>query len=313
MTSPLPTLPRLDLGLADLAPSYDLILCDVWGVVHNGIRANLDAVDALRKFREGGGTVVLLTNAPAPQAQVRGRLDSLAVPPDAYDDIATSGDVTVAMIVAAGCPSLFGIGHVWQDGGASGGELALYKEAARLGPRAPSLGTIEAAELAVCIGLDATGEAPEDYDDILQRLRARNLDLICANPDIVVEVGDDLVYCAGAIAERYTELGGTVVQAGKPFPAIYERAMRMASAIRGEIRRERVLAIGDAMHTDMRGARNQGFDALLVTSGIHRATLHRGGRGTPLDETALDQLLSHYGTRPLAAQTSLIWDRAGSR
>ena len=294
-----PKMPRLDLGLADLAPDFDLILCDVWGVVHNGVRYNPAAVEALRNFRAGGGTVVLVTNAPAPHAQVVRRLDSLHVPPDSYDDIATSGDVTIAMIVAAGCPPLFNIGP--------GGEVALYTEAARIGPRAPNRVGIGAAELAICVGLDETGERPEDYDDILRGLRDRNLDLVCANPDIVVEMGDELVFCAGAIAARYAAIGGTVIQAGKPFPPIYERAIALASARRGEIPKRRILAIGDAMHTDMKGAHDQGLAALFVTTGIHRGALHRDGHGSAIDPEALGRLLADYDARPLAALPFLTW------
>ena len=191
--------PRLDVGLAGLAPDFDLILCDVWGVVHNGVAHHPTAVDALRRYRQGGGRVVLVTNAPAPASLVRRRLDRLAVPRDAYDAIATSGDVTIGMIVAAGCPPLFSIGP--------GGEYAIYTEAARLGPRAPALVPIAEAEIAICIGLDETGERPEDYHASLAALRGRDLELVCANPDIVVEVGDTLYFCAGAIAARYEALG----------------------------------------------------------------------------------------------------------
>lgn len=291
--------PRLDLGLADLAPAYDLILCDVWGVLHNGVAHHPAAVDALRRFRQGGGTVVLITNAPAPAAQVQRRLDRLDVPRDAYDGIATSGDVTIAMIVEAGCPPLFSIGP--------DGEYALYKEAGRLGPRKPPIVPIEAADMAICIGLDETGDRPEDYDDSLRELRIRGLDLVCANPDIVVEVGDTLVYCAGAIAERYAAIGGTVVQAGKPFPAIYERALAMAEAMRGKTARKRILAIGDAMPTDMRGAQNQGFASLLITSGIHRASLHRGAHASAIDAAALERFLGASAMTPTAALPALTW------
>lgn len=299
MTSSSSPMPRLDQGLADLAEAYDLILCDVWGVVHNGVAHHPPAVEALQRFRRGGGTVILVTNAPAPYTQVQRRLDRLAVPRDAYDGIATSGDVTIAMIVAAGCPPLFSIGP--------DGESAIYKDAARLGPRKPAIVPIDAASMAICIGLDETGERPEDYDENLERLRARGLDLVCANPDIVVEVGDRLVYCAGAIAARYQAIGGTVIQAGKPFAAIYERALAMAETMSGHTARTRVLAIGDAIHTDIQGARNQGFDSLLVTSGIHRASLHRGGRASAIDETALERFLAASQARPTAALSVLKW------
>ena len=296
-----PHLPRLDAGLATLTAQKDLILCDVWGVIHNGVRHHERAVDALCRFRRRGGTVILLTNAPAPQAQVRARLDGLGVSRDAFDRIATSGDVTVATLVAAGCPPVFNIGP--------SEDVAIYQEAARLGPRFPAQVAIESAALAICIGLDSTGERPEDYDAILRRLRARDLKLICANPDLVVEVGDRLVYCAGMVAERYAALGGTVVHAGKPFPAIYARALAMAEAIRGgPTAPSRILAVGDAVRTDIAGAADQGIDAVLITAGIHRARLHGTSGHSALDEAALAQFLGESAARPVAAMSALSWD-----
>ncbi len=291
--------PRLDLGLAQFAATHDLVLCDVWGVIHNGVAFHAAAVDALRRFRQGGGTVVLVTNAPAPRAQVQRRLDRLGVARDAYDAIATSGDVTIEMIVAAGCPPIFNIGP--------DREIALYEAAGRLGPQVPRRVAIEAATMAICVGLDGTGDTPADYDASLRALLARKLDLICANPDIVVEVGDTLVYCAGSIAERYAAMGGVVIQAGKPFAPIYDMAFAQAEAIRGPVARGKVLAIGDAMHTDMRGAMNQGVASLLITSGIHRAALHAGDRATAIDQATLRQFCSGWDARPTAALPALRW------
>ena len=294
-----PALPHLDRGLAELAADRDVLFCDVWGVIHNGVSRHAAAVDALSRFRRRGGTVILVTNAPAPEAQVWARMRSLGVPRDCFDRIATSGDVTVATLVAAGCPPIRNIGP--------DGEVAIYAEAARLGPRAPRCVDVAQADLAVCISLDETGSAPEDYDGLLNRLRSRDLTMICANPDIVVEVGDDLVYCAGAIAERYKALGGSVVHAGKPFPAIYARARAMARDIRGgETPAARVLAIGDAAHTDLAGAAREGIDSLFVTAGIHRAALHRGSASRP-DAAALREFLDKCGARPMAALGALTW------
>ena len=292
--------PALDAHIADLAAGFDLILCDVWGVVHNGVAHHATAVDALQRFRAKGGTVVLVTNAPAPAAQVGRKLDGLAVPRDAYDAIATSGDVTIGMIVEAGCPPLFSIGP--------GGEYAIYKEAARLGPRKPALVPIADAEIAICIGLDSTGEKPADYDASLAALRARDLELVCANPDIVVEVGETLYYCAGAIAERYAGIGGRVMQAGKPFPAIYKQALVLAEESRGaKTEPSRVLAIGDALHTDVAGAARMGFSSLFVTSGIHRDRLHAGDRAAELDVGALHALVEEKAARPTYAARHLVW------
>lgn len=294
-----PALPHLDKGLAELAAGKDLLLCDVWGVIHNGIVFHPAAVDALTRFRRGGGTVVLITNAPVPEAQVWSRMRRLGVPRECFDRIATSGDVAAATLVEAGCPPVYNIGP--------GGDVAIYGEAERLGSRAPRRVDIDEAEMALCIGLDETGDRPEDYDAVLAQLRERDLVMICANPDIVVEVGDTLVYCAGAIAERYEAIGGTVVQTGKPFPAIYARARAMAEEIRGlPCPRERVLAIGDAVHTDVRGAAREGIDALMITAGIHRAALH-GERDRPLDRAALRQFLGEAAVAPLAALGSLTW------
>lgn len=291
--------PKLANGLAAFAGAFDLVLCDVWGVLHNGVASYAAAVEALRRFRQGGGTVILITNAPAPHGQVRARLDRLRVPRDAYDGIATSGDVAVAMMVAAGCPPVFNIGP--------SGEEALYREAARLGPRRPSLVAIADAAMAVCVGLDETGDRPEDYDDTLSRLLARKIDLVCANPDIVVEMGDSLVYCAGAIAERYAARGGTVVQAGKPHALIYDRALALAGTIRSPTPKHRILAIGDAVKTDIAGANAQGIASLLITTGIHRAALHPAGRGSELDAAAVERFLADCSALPTAAMPELRW------
>ncbi|MDR3462743.1 MAG: TIGR01459 family HAD-type hydrolase [Beijerinckiaceae bacterium] len=293
--------PQLDQGLRALAEAYDLILCDVWGVVHNGVAYHRAAVDALRRFRRGGGTVVLITNAPAPAKNVIGRLATLGAPQDFYDAVATSGDVTATLIAEAGCPPVYNIGPA--------GELDLYQEAARLGPRAPDLVDVAAAGLAVAIGVSQDpGVQLEDYDASLRALQVRGLVMICANPDIVVEVGDRMEYCAGAIAERYEAMGGTVIQAGKPFPAIYERALRLVRDKIADVPRHRILAIGDAMHTDMQGAHDQGFDALFITSGIHWAELHGGERGSPLDRAALRQFLDARTAKPIAAMSALAWE-----
>lgn len=293
-------LPRLNVGLADYVGSIDLVLCDVWGVVHNGARRHDGAVDALSRFRRSGGTVILVTNAPAPKAQVQRRMDRLGVPRDAYDDIATSGDVTVEMMVAAGSPPVFAIGP--------DGETGLFEECARIGARRPDRVGVAEAALAICIGLDDRRNRPDEYDGDLRIMRDHRLELICANPDIVVEVGETLVYCAGAIAERYAAIGGRVLQAGKPFPAIYERAFAMAATARGRATEPaRVLAIGDAMATDVKGAANQGIASLMVTGGIHRAAIHGAEAGAAIDHAAFRQFLDDFQILPAAAVPLLVW------
>src|SRR6266705_3428749 len=261
-------LPSFTRHFATLAGDYDVVLCDVWGVVHNGVAAAADAGDALARFRERGGTVVLITNAPRPGERVaRLTLDRLGVPRAAYDGIVSSGDVSRALIAArAGAP----VFHIGPER-----DLGLFD-----GLDAP-LAPLEDADYTVCSGLiDDTVETPQDYQDLIARMRARSLAMICANPDVVVERGDQLVYCAGAIADLYAAAGGEVVFAGKPYRPIYEQALALAEAARGKrAEHHRVLAIGDSVRTDLKGAAAFGIDCLFVTAGIHAEEL--GGRENP--------------------------------
>ncbi len=293
--------PRFVTGLRELAANYDVVLCDVWGVVHNGIIQYEKATDALRRFREKGGSVILITNAPRARARVQSFLDNLHVPRDAYDGIVTSGDVTISLIRERAGQPLAYIGPPE--------DMSLFDEAQSALSDSLRFVDVDAATYAVCIGLEhAERETPEDYDARLRTLRARNAEFVCANPDIVVEMGDKLVYCAGALAERYEALGGRVVQAGKPHAEIYRRAIALAAEVRGcSIGPARVLAIGDSAHTDIKGGEAQGFDTLFITSGIHRAELHAETGAGPLDAAALHQFLDHLDFAPTGTATELLW------
>ncbi len=290
---------RIISGLSQLAADYDVILSDIWGVLHNGERCFVSAADALARFRAGGGTVVLITNAPRPNGPVRQQLDRLRVPHEAFDDVVTSGDVTITSILARTGSPLFHIGPER--------DLALYRATAQVGP-APELSSLEDAGFVVVTGLtgDENG-VPEDYDAELDAMLARRLPLICANPDLVVHVGDRLRYCAGAIAERYRSKGGEVIYAGKPHAAIYEACLERAERNRKSVTdRRRVLAIGDALRTDVAGAVMQGLDVLFVTSGIHRDESHHTGNGQ-LDPDAFQAMIDAASERPTAAIPSLTW------
>ena len=278
---------------APLAGDYDVALCDVWGVVHNGVVAAPDACDALTRFRERGGTVVLITNAPRPGERVaRTILDRLGVPRAAYDGIISSGDVTRALIAARAGARVFHIGPER--------DLPLFDGLAA--PLAP----LERADYVVCSGLlDDTVETPRDYEDLVARMHARALPMICANPDVVVERGDTLVYCAGAIADLYAAAGGEVVYAGKPYRPIYEQALRLAEAARGQrVAHHRLLAIGDSVRTDLKGAAAFGIDALFVTAGIHAEEL--GDRSDP-DAATLSTIFAAAGVAPKAVMHRLSW------
>jgi HAD superfamily hydrolase (TIGR01459 family) len=288
-------------GLADLAGNYRVILCDVWGVLHNGLQAFDKAAGALTRFRLGGGRVVLITNSPNPSRIVQAQLSRLGVPGGAYGAIVSSGDVTASLLAERVEAELFHLGPP--------DETALFDEVLAMAGKAPRLAPLKQAELVLCTGLvDPFRETPADYDAILAAMRARNLELICANPDIVVEDGGKLFYCAGAIAERYEKAGGKVIQPGKPFAPIYARALDLARRPCDEaIARSDVLVIGDAMRTDIKGAHLQDFDSLFVTSGIHRSELHKGEEDAALDAAAFRQFLEAADFAPTAAIQELVW------
>lgn len=284
---------RFVSGLGELADAYDVILCDVWGVLHNGMRAHPGAAEALTRYRAGGGAVVLVSNAPRPGASVIGQLDRLGVPRTAFDDIVTSGDLTRTMVrERAGSP----VFHLGPER-----DLPIFEGLdVRLAPA-------EEAAYCVCSGLwnDATDE-PGEYRDLLAGLAAREMLMICANPDIVVEVGDRLVYCAGALAALYEELGGKTVYTGKPHPPVYAEALARAARIRGEEARPgRVLAIGDAIRTDVAGAHAIGAAALFVARGIHSEDL-RLAEGK-LDPAIARPWLEGQTHRPDHAVDMLVW------
>jgi HAD superfamily hydrolase (TIGR01459 family) len=287
--APLPTfIPHF----APLASAYDVMLCDVWGVVHNGAIATAPSCDALARFRQQGGTVVLITNAPRPGAVVQVFLDNLDVPHAAYDGIISSGDVTRALMIKRTGESIFHIGPER--------DLPMFEG---LDAKVVDVGH---ADYVVCSGLnDDTIETPQDYDGLIAAMRAHDLTMVCANPDIVVERGAELVYCAGAIAERYAAAGGKVIYAGKPYHPIYDEALALAQHLRGTaVDHSRVLAIGDSLRTDVKGAVDYGLDCLFVTAGIHAEEL--GGRERP-NATALAEILGAAGLSPKAVMRQFEW------
>jgi HAD superfamily hydrolase (TIGR01459 family) len=284
--------PAFTSHFSTLAPAYDVVLCDVWGVVHNSVVAFADACDALTRFRQQDGTVVLITNAPRPSTVVMTILDALKVPRVAYDAIVSSGDVTRAVIAGRAGQRVF---HVGPER-----DVPMFE-----GLDAPLAG-VESADYVVCSGLfDDTTETPQDYAMLIAAMRARELPMVCANPDIVVERGETLVYCAGAIADAYAAAGGSVLYAGKPYRPIYEQALAIAQRARGRaIEPARLLAIGDSVRTDLKGAAEFGIDCLFVTGGIHAEEL--GGRDRP-DALALGGIFAAAGLAPRAVMQRLIW------
>jgi len=285
-------LPPLLSKFAEIAPDYDALLCDVWGVIHNGVAAFAPACDALMRMRARGGAVVLVTNAPRPSEQVARQLERLHVPREAYDAIVSSGDVTRSVIAERRGQSLHHLGPERDRSIFTGLNLHF----------AP----LETADYVVCTGLeDDEVEGPEDYRARLEAMLARELFMVCGNPDVVVERGPALVYCAGAIADLYATMGGEVLYAGKPYRPIYDLALAKAETAAGhKIASDRVLAVGDSVRTDFKGARTVGVDFLFVTSGIHAEEL--GGRERP-DTAALTATFTAAGGIPKAVMRELRW------
>lgn len=275
--------------LDEIADGYGVVLCDVWGVLHNGMRAFPDAVTALRAARAKGRAVVLVTNSPRPRRGVADQLAALDVPADCYDAIVSSGDVT-RRLIAEGPRRLF---HLGPDR-----DLAIYD-----GIDVELCEEFE-AQAVVCTGLfDDDDETPEDYADMLRRFRMRDLPFICANPDIVVERGDELIWCAGALARDYARLGGRTEIAGKPHRPIYEAALTVASGILGRtVGKEDALAIGDGILTDIKGAADNGIDVLFVSAGIHAGEY---GPAHAPDQARLSAFLEGHGYAPVAVITRL--------
>lgn len=289
MSNPSP--PPILTAARDLLGRYDVLFCDVWGVVHDGWRAYPGAMRALTAFRRQGGTVILVSNAPVPAQRVAEMLHDKSVDPASWDDIVSSGGIALDHIAQKNYTAVYTIGPQDRDA-AFFHRLTAHRVA------------LDGAEAVVCTGLnDDVNESVSSYQDVLAAARARALPFVCANPDLVVDVGGRHYLCAGALAEAYAALGGEVFWAGKPHPSAYDTARAKAAEIRGGvIAHDRILAIGDAIRTDLKAAEIAGVDALFVTSGIHRADTMRGGA---IDPELLAQALP-AGSPPVVAATALL-------
>ncbi len=283
---PIPIIP----SVAPFAEGRVAWLVDIWGVIHNGVTPFLAAADACAKFRAGGGTVLLLSNAPRPAPSVMEQLDRIGVPRSAYDTILTSGDASRELIMrAAGAGRA--IGHIGPER-----DLGLFEGTASPVP-------LQKAQTVVCSGLyDDERETPETYIEILALLKKRSVEMICANPDLTVERGGRIIYCAGALAKAYEDMGGSVAYAGKPYLPVYDLAFERLEQIRGaSINRSQVLAIGDGIGTDIAGAAAAGVDAIYVASGVH------AGPGGRIDAETLGEIFTDVERKPIAAMNGFAW------
>jgi HAD superfamily hydrolase (TIGR01459 family) len=281
-------------GLAAVADRYDVVLCDVWGVIHNGRESSAAACEALVRFQKHRGPVVLISNAPRPSSAVEPQLDALGVPRDAWSAFVTSGDATRALLGAMAPGPVWKIGAAWDE--------PLYDDLDL------AFGGPGDAAFISCTGLENDeAETPEDYRQRLTLAAARKLPMVCANPDRQVHRGKQLIWCAGGLADLYETLGGgPVTMAGKPHAAIYELALAQAERLMGHpVDRVRVLCIGDGAPTDLAGANRQGLDVLFVAGGLHGEQVLNAAGG--LDQAQLSGWLEANAVSATSALPSLAW------
>jgi len=281
---------KAPVTLSDIAAGYDAILCDVWGVIRDGRSLLPDALDALRRFREQGGHVALLSNSPRRSSSLQGLLTQMGAGEGAWDAIVTSGDATHALLSSLAPGPAYKLGPDWDDPLYEGTGLAF----------AP----LSEAKFISCTGLvDFETETVAAYADFLSEAKLRGLPMVCANPDKVVQSGDRLLPCGGALAEAYEALGGETLYAGKPHPPIYDLARAALETADGAaIPRERLLAIGDGPGTDLAGANREGIDVMFVTAGILSGDFVHG-----FDPRAISQALETHGVFAEYAAPSLTW------
>ncbi len=279
-------------SLADISDRYDAVFCDLWGCLHDGITALPKAVSALQAFRAGGGKVVLLTNAPRPRADVARQLDGFKVPTDCWDTIATSGDsARIAMFRGI-------VGNkVWFMG--QDFDLTFFDPPAIVEDPAP----IERVALEEATGIACLGPFDPHADPDVNRpeflyAKQKGLKLLCANPDIIVDRGESREWCAGALAELYTEMGGESLYFGKPHPPVYNLARQRLGDIASGIPDSRILCIGDGIGTDIKGALGEDLDSLFVTGGLAKEETRTERQP---DQQALEEYVSSFQITPTFA------------
>jgi len=277
--------PKLLSHFSEIAPDYDALICDIWGVLHNGATAFAAACDALKQFRDKHGRVVLLTNAPRPAKDLEEQFRRFGVPLDCFDTIVTSGAAAREDLARRSADAKLAMLHLGPDRDRNvfeGLNIELVDSAR--------------AKVVLCTGpYNDEVETPDDYVDMLGEMRARGLTMLCANPDLVVQRGGKLVYCAGALAQAYEKIGGVVVYYGKPHRPIYDVVLSSLAGAR------KPLAIGDALNTDIKGANGMGFDALFIADGIH------GEDVAEFTGRHMAELFARSGVQARAAMRALVW------
>jgi len=287
-------LPRLISGLSEIAPGHDALICDVWGVVHDGHRHHAAAAEALYRFKQEHGPVVLLTNAPRVPSEVQAQCTSYGLPPDCYDAIVSSGGAAREELARRSVKATLPLYYIGPDR-----DLAMIA-----GLDIDRVGIAE-AEIALAIGLrDDLSETPDHYVDALKAMCARGLVMLCANPDLVVHRGERLVYCAGSLAKAYEDMGGPVIYYGKPHRPVYDSALAAAALAAKAANRQspkRPLAVGDGLLTDIKGANGAGLEALFIADGVH------GEETRPYTAEHIQALFTRFGAKAGAVTRALKW------
>lgn len=288
--------PQPIAGLRDIAADYDGYLIDLWGTLHNGIAPMPGALDCLARLKATGKRICLLSNAPRRVASVVARLDSMDVPRGLYDAVMSSGEATHRALAARSDPwharlgrRCLHLGPPRDDDVHEGTGLAMVER-------------VEEADFLLATGIDAWDETVEQYEPLLAAAAGRGLPMVCANPDLVVMVGDRMSICAGALAARYEALGGDVFYHGKPYPSVYDECFRLI----GIDRPERVLGVGDSLRTDVAGANRAGAAALLLTGGIHAEEFALPPGAEP-DAARLAEAIAREGAAPAYVAHGLVW------
>ncbi len=284
--------PKIISGLSEIASEYDAVLCDAWGVIHNGVDVFPGVAEAMSTFRKEVGPLVILTNAPRLKDVIPPQLDRLGLPRDAYDDIVTSGDATRAAIETYAGKPVFRIGPDKDDTLFDAFNLDFVE--------------LKDANFILCTGLfDDLTETPEDYREILGQSIEARLPMVCANPDIVVQLGNRTIYCGGAIAQLYEQMGGEIILCGKPHAPIYDLAKERLTIANDGKEPKRILAIGDGLQTDILGANAQNIDVVFIGRGIFSEE-SRGSDGR-FDSDKLGRLLAQHNGHAVAAMETLVW------
>jgi HAD superfamily hydrolase (TIGR01459 family) len=282
-------------GLSDVAGEFDAFILDLWGVVHDGASAYPQSAGTLKSLKAAGKKTLLLSNAPRRAYVLVEAMARMGIPRDLYGEVLSSGEATRDALISRTDPFF----------------AALGRRAYHLGPERDRsvfddtgleiVTDTAAADFVVNTGPDGLDDVVEDYRAVLKTVRARNLPMVCANPDMLVIREGRPVVCAGALAREYEGMGGQVAYRGKPDPAVYHLAVQRLG-----VDRKRIAVVGDALETDVKGARAADLAAIWCTGGIHAEALGVS-YGVPADPAMAAKLAAHEGQTPQAIIPGFIW------